>query len=151
MALKRTLGVGSRRASAHRGGAKGGRRQSRAPARRELSQRLGESAREARKRAGLTQADVAERIGVATEVYGRMERGLVLPSVTTLQRLCLVLQTPADLLLGLSAERGASWAREPALPPEPPPLRRLLRTLRHLQGPELRALGVMASLLRRES
>ncbi|HEX8705831.1 MAG TPA: helix-turn-helix transcriptional regulator, partial [Myxococcaceae bacterium] len=40
-----------------------------------LASTLGAVARAARMRAGLTQEDVAERIGMASEVYGRMERG----------------------------------------------------------------------------
>ena len=49
-----------------------------------LASILGAVARTARMRAGLTQEDVAERIGMASEVYGRMERGQMLPRVEKL-------------------------------------------------------------------
>ncbi|MFY0583547.1 helix-turn-helix transcriptional regulator [Cystobacter fuscus] len=112
---------------------------------------LGDTAREARKREGLTQADVAERIGVATEVYGRLERGLLMPSVPTLRRLCVTLGLAADALLALGPAEPPAWAR--AAPPpeqEPPQLRRLLRHLRKLSPEQLRALGNVAATLRRQ-
>ena len=68
-----------------------------------LSSILGAAVRTARVRAGLTQEDVAERIGMASEVYGRMERGQMLPRVENLRRLCLVLNVPPHELLGLES------------------------------------------------
>ncbi len=47
-----------------------------------LTVHLGTALREARLKAQLTQADVADRVDVATEVYGRMERGNLTPSTT---------------------------------------------------------------------
>jgi transcriptional regulator with XRE-family HTH domain len=119
--------------------------------RQHLAKSLGDTAREARKREGLTQADVAERIGVATEVYGRLERGLLMPSVPTLRRLCVTLRLAADALLALGPAEPPAWAR--AAPPpeqEPPQLRRLLRHLRKLSPEQLRALGNVAATLRRQ-
>jgi DNA-binding XRE family transcriptional regulator len=49
-----------------------------------LAKHLGKAARTARMRVKLSQADVAERVGISTEVYGRLERGGMLPSVPTL-------------------------------------------------------------------
>jgi transcriptional regulator with XRE-family HTH domain len=69
-----------------------------------LTVHLGEALRAARLKAELTQANVAERIGVATEVYGRMERGNLTPSVFSLRKLCMVLQLDADAALGLKAD-----------------------------------------------
>ena len=57
----------------------------REPVDHKLAVLLGGAAREARQRLGLTQGDVAERMGMAMEVYSRMERGKVLPSVSTLR------------------------------------------------------------------
>src|SRR6218665_875565 len=85
-------------------------------AKQKLSKALGDAAREARKREGVTQADVAERIGVATEVYGRLERGLLMPSVPTLRRLCLALKLPADSLLALGTPHPPAWAQAPSPP-----------------------------------
>jgi transcriptional regulator with XRE-family HTH domain len=62
-----------------------------------ISVQIGATAREARKRAKLTQEDVAERLGVAPEVYGRMERGVIMPSVSRLKKLCEVLGVSARI------------------------------------------------------
>lgn len=121
-------------------------------AKQKLSKALGDAAREARQRAGLTQADVAERIGVATEVYGRLERGLLMPSVPTLRRICVALNLSADALLALKSSHSSLW--EEASPPveyeEPPAMRRLLRNVRKLSPIQIRALSLVASTLRRE-
>jgi transcriptional regulator with XRE-family HTH domain len=117
-----------------------------------LSKALGDAARAARHQAGLTQADVAERIGVATEVYGRLERGLLMPSVPTLRRLCLALQMPADVLLALGSAHPPEWAEPPPSPPEPQDLymRRLMRHVRKLSSAQLRALSLVAATLSRD-
>ncbi len=47
----------------------------------------GDLLREARLRAGLTQAELAERVGTARSQISRYERGDVLPSLETLRRL----------------------------------------------------------------
>lgn len=120
-------------------------------AKQKLSKSLGDIAREARHQAGLTQADVAERIGVATEVYGRLERGLLLPSVPTLRKLCLALRLPADKLLSLSSAQPPVWTEAPA-PAErdAPQMRRLLRHARKLTAVQLRALAMVAATLRKD-
>src|SRR5687767_15566542 len=94
-----------------------------------LATTIGAAARSARSRLELTQADVAERIDVATEVYGRLERGGMLPSVQTLLKLCHELHVSADELLGL-ASHSPSNSRSSEPPPSPqerPEVRRLLR------------------------
>jgi transcriptional regulator with XRE-family HTH domain len=117
-----------------------------------LAANVGEIARQARLRAGLTQADVAERVGLATEVYGRLERGRMLPSVPSLRRLCIALRMPSDTLLGLNTGEVPTWAAE-AAPPEEfdevPELRRLMRTLRKLEGSQLKLIGLVASALQK--
>lgn len=116
-----------------------------------LSKAMGDMARAARMREGLTQADVAERIGVATEVYGRLERGMLMPSVPTLRRLCLALRLQADVLLSLGTAPPPPWAEEPtAGAPEEPQMRRLLRHVRKLNVPQLRALSLVAATLHGE-
>lgn len=96
-----------------------------------LAPRIGAACRAARQKLQLTQEDVAERVGLATEVYGRLERGNMTPSVPTLRKLCLCLNLSADVALALddTAE----------LPPRPiteeedsPDVRRLLRRVREL-------------------
>lgn len=115
-----------------------------------LSQRLGSTARRARLARGLTQADVAEELGIATEVYGRLERGKMLPSVQTLIRLSVALELSADALLGLTPgatpqlvarERGPSYDAEARLRP-------LVRTLRQLDANQLRVLAQVANALK---
>lgn len=74
----------------------------------ELAKQIGKRAREARDALQLTQAEVAERVGIATEVYGRLERGKMMPSVGTLVHLVRVLGVTADQLLSspyLSAQK----------------------------------------------
>ncbi|MBN1205154.1 MAG: helix-turn-helix transcriptional regulator [Myxococcaceae bacterium] len=117
-----------------------------------LATTVGESARLARMRAGLTQADVAERIGVATEVYGRMERGKMLPSVPTLLRLCVALRSGPDELMGMAPRNGSArespWAEEvPAGLDDTPEMRRLLRSLRRLRRPQLKLMHLVATAI----
>ena len=116
-----------------------------------LAANVGEIAREARQRAGLTQADVAERVGLATEVYGRLERGRMLPSVPSLRRLCIALRTPSDTFLGLNTGEVATWVAESDPPEydESPELRRLMRTLRKLDGAQLKLITLVAAALRK--
>lgn len=66
-----------------------------------LQKTLGASLRAARERMGLTQAEVARRATLAANVYGRIERGLMLPAVPTLRRLALALGISSDVLLSL--------------------------------------------------
>lgn len=67
---------------------------------RDLKKKLGGNMLAARRRVGLTQAEVARGVNMATEVYGRMERGLMLPSLPTLVRLGLTLEAEPSELLG---------------------------------------------------
>jgi transcriptional regulator with XRE-family HTH domain len=68
----------------------------------ELAKAIGRRARAARTALGLTQAEVAERVPLAAEVYGRLERGGMLPSVPTLMRLASVLSVEPSALVGAS-------------------------------------------------
>ena len=62
---------------------------------------IGVRARDARKKLQLTQEDVAERIDVSTEHYGRIERGQTLCSLLLFARLVHALNVSADCLLGV--------------------------------------------------
>jgi transcriptional regulator with XRE-family HTH domain len=108
---------------------------------------MAESLRAARQRLGWTQAEVAADIGVATAVYGRMERGLAQPSVRTLRKLAITLCVPSDTLLGL---RTADGQRLPVVASPAhaldPGLRCLARVLRGWAERDVRAL---VRLLRR--
>lgn len=117
---------------------------------RRLALSVGEEARSARMRAGLTQADVAERIGIAAEVYGRMERGKMMPSVPTLFRLCLALHLSADVGMGLvtAASVGAAlWEEDSREKDHLPEMRRLLRTLRRMSRGQLKLVNQVAAAI----
>ena len=113
-----------------------------------LARAMGEAARAARKRAGLTQAEAASRVGLAPGVYGRFERGAMMPSVQTLRRLSIALKIPSDALLGLDSAEVSQWVETPAPPQEDSDeLRRLSRNLRKLTPSDLKVLNVVASAL----
>ncbi len=109
---------------------------------RPLAMTLGGAALAARTRAGLTQAQVARGVGVQLEVYGRIERGEVFPSVPTLRRLCVTLGIGSDELLGLEGalepRGGTGEARA---------LRRLARAAKGLSVAQLRVLHRLAETL----
>lgn len=109
-----------------------------------LAAQVGSAARAARLRAEWTQEEVAERAGLVTEVYGRLERGHLLPSVPTLLRLCRVLRVDANALLGFSTSRPPSWLTPLTAPRVPPAARRLLRTVLRLTPRQLEVLGFAA-------
>lgn len=111
-----------------------------------VKRNLGTALLAARERSGLTQADVSSMVGLVPAVYGRIERGQMLPSVPTLYKLCLSLHMSADVLLGLGAEHllAESLSSEPVTPPE---LRRLANLLRELPPDSLRTLGALASAI----
>ena len=117
-----------------------------------LTAHLAAVVREGRKKAELTQADVAERVGLVTEVFGRLERGYLLPSVPTLRKLCRVLRLDANVVLGLDVEKDPSWLKAPE--PEadaPPELRRLGRTLRRMDSAQLAVMISTANALMRHT
>jgi transcriptional regulator with XRE-family HTH domain len=115
-----------------------------------LSSILGIAVRNARVRAGLTQEDVAERIGMASEVYGRMERGQMLPRVENLRRLCLVLNVPPHELLGLEAsDFQGPFSSEDVKPraDDSADMRRLLRRLRKLSATQVKLLSQISGAM----
>src|SRR4051812_8127723 len=112
----------------------------------ELAQALGAVARAAREREGLTQEDVAVQVDLVTQVYGRLERGGMLPSIETLRKLALGLRVSADELLGLGRERRAG-AGHPRSGDDRPDFRRLIRYVRTLDPAGLRVLLVVAGAL----
>lgn len=70
-----------------------------------LASVIGRNIASIRKQRGLTQGAVAERIEVDAETVSRFERGAVMPSVATLERLCAALECSwMDLLEGSSGD-----------------------------------------------
>ncbi|WP_309888077.1 helix-turn-helix transcriptional regulator [Archangium sp.] len=117
------------------------------PKNQSLRETLGATAREARQRLGLTQEDVADRLRMAPEVYGRMERGATAPSVFTLRKLCVALSFSADKALSLG---GDSPSALPAPHPEQPEarhMRRLFRRVQKLTPHSIRLLCQVAAML----
>ncbi|MFY0529816.1 helix-turn-helix domain-containing protein [Archangium gephyra] len=82
-----------------------------------LQPRLGTELRMARMRLELTQEQVAKAVGFVPTVYGRIERGDMVPSTPKLKALCALLGISADTLLGTNLQQ----APPPQEPPAPPP------------------------------
>ena len=59
----------------------------------------------ARRRADLTQEELAERAGLHKTDVSKMERGRMLPTAPRLLRLCVALGVSADFLLGLVEDK----------------------------------------------
>jgi transcriptional regulator with XRE-family HTH domain len=116
-----------------------------------LAKTIGEAARAARQRAQLTQADVAEMVDLVTEVYGRIERGGMVPSVPTLVRICRALRISADELLGLAGPDGTLKVMEPAgEQAERPELRPVIRVMRGLDSGQIKLLGRVAQAMKKD-
>jgi DNA-binding XRE family transcriptional regulator len=82
---------------------------------------LGRNIRQARCRLGLTQAQMAERIDMAPEVYGRLERGHLVPRLERFVAICRVLGESPDRLIsrGNSSEGDDAAPATTAGPPGP--------------------------------
>lgn len=63
-----------------------------------------ENLKQARQQKGLSQKDVAERIGVAKSTYSLYESGNREPNVQTIKRIADVLGVSADELLGIDTD-----------------------------------------------
>jgi transcriptional regulator with XRE-family HTH domain len=110
-----------------------------------LQRLLGNAARAARLRLGLTQAEVAKKVRLKSGVYGRVERGMMTPSVPTLRRMCETLGISSDVLLSLGAQ-----AREETAPTPPPGAGEhpeLSRIIHILQGWTPERLALLRKLL----
>ncbi|MCY0997949.1 helix-turn-helix transcriptional regulator [Myxococcus sp. MISCRS1] len=105
--------------------------------RQHLAALIGPVARTARSRLGLTQAEVAKQMGLASEVYSRLERGNMLPSVSTLHRLCEVLDVSPNELLG--------YTRAKPRDTDSPARRRLFYQVRQLDETRVRAILALLS------
>ena len=69
--------------------------------------KIGSNIRAARMRAGLTQEEMSEKIGVTPQYLSDLERGLVGTSIPTLIRICTDLNVSADFILfGNSKDSG---------------------------------------------
>ena len=67
---------------------------------------IGDRIKEARKKKGFTQEQLAERLDVSVEFVGQIERGLKLPSMNVFIKLIEALNVSADYLLRDSVSTG---------------------------------------------
>lgn len=91
-----------------------------------LQKRIGEAARTAREALGLTQAQVAQSASMSPAVYGRIERGGMMPSVPALRRMAVALGISPAVLLDMSPQEVPSSDRD--LTPEARKVVGLVRT-----------------------
>ncbi|MEF3304859.1 helix-turn-helix domain-containing protein [Paenibacillus sp. GYB003] len=84
---------------------------------------IGAQIAELRKNGGMTQTELAERLGVTHQAVSKWERGVSLPDLPTFAQLALLLGVPTDVLLGLVAKKrgdgGADSATNKTPEPEP--------------------------------
>lgn len=113
-----------------------------------LARKIGTAARKARDTLGFSQADAAERIGISPEFYGRIERGVTLPSTPTLVAMAEGLEVSTDVLLGRTAGKQVSQ-RAARVVAETPEVRRLMRRVRNADARTVRLLGEIAGALLR--
>ena len=70
-----------------------------------LRQQIGEKLKATRLQRNLTQAEVAERVGIDVTHISRLERGLSNPSLLTAYRICNVLNISLDFLFASQSTR----------------------------------------------
>lgn len=63
---------------------------------------IGERIKEARKKTGKTQVELAELINVRQKDVSRWENDVMVPTATTIISLCKALNVSADYILGLT-------------------------------------------------
>lgn len=78
----------------------------------ELAKQVGRAVAARRQIAGLTQAEVADRLGVGQEAMSRLERGTVMPTLVRLARLADILAVPITTLLEESSPSTADVTGE---------------------------------------
>ena len=73
-------------------------------------EKVGKAIAYLRKRAGYTQKDLADRIGISDKAVSKWERGLGLPEIGYLRKLSILLDTDSDsLLAGDVVHHDSSW------------------------------------------
>lgn len=69
---------------------------------------IGQSIQEARKKAKLTQKELAEKVGIATITVQQYERGVRTPKIETLQKIAQALNIDVGVLYGVEVDKGNS-------------------------------------------
>ncbi|HSP80404.1 MAG TPA: helix-turn-helix domain-containing protein [Myxococcaceae bacterium] len=113
-----------------------------------LQKTIGAVARAARERIGLNQSQVARLAGISPQVYGRIERGLMLPAVPTLRKICTALGISADALLDLKSSEVSRSVKEPPPSELTPEARQLVHLVRGLPPEKVKALLRVVSVVR---
>jgi transcriptional regulator with XRE-family HTH domain len=104
---------------------------------------LGQRVAERRKAAGMTQVQLAERLGIAQQTLAHYEGGTLRVAVATLLPLCEVLETSIEELVGMSTKRTAGGKRGPA-----PKIQQQLEQVSRLPKAKQRAIAqVLDSML----
>ena len=67
--------------------------------------KFSERLKDLRKQAGLTQVDVAERLGISQPAYASWERGVKKPTQENLVKIAQILNVSVDYLVGNSEEK----------------------------------------------
>ena len=67
-----------------------------------LKESLGKKLKERRNQLGLTQRQVADKLGIAQPIYQRFEKGIFECSYEQLRDICILFDISADYLLDLS-------------------------------------------------
>ena len=67
---------------------------------------IGQSIQEARKKAKLTQKELAEKVGIATITVQQYERGVRTPKIETLQKIAQALNIDVGVLYGVEVKKG---------------------------------------------
>lgn len=99
-------------------------------------QGIGQRVRMCRRALHLTQAEVAEKIGVSGSFLGHIERGMREPSMETLVNLCQVLNISPNELLGLEYAEMSAELPEQVTVSVPSLLQGMADLLKNLQIPE---------------
>lgn len=58
----------------------------------------------AREKRGLTQTELANKIGIKQQQYARYEKGINIMPITYLYKICVILDISADFIVGLTNE-----------------------------------------------
>lgn len=114
----------------------------------QLQKTIGAVARAARERIGLNQSQVARLAGISPQVYGRIERGLMLPAVPTLRKISTALGISADALLDLKPSDVSRSVKEPPPAELTPEARQLVHIVRGLPPKKVKAMLRVVSVVR---
>ena len=69
----------------------------------------GQSIAHLRKKAGLTQRELADYLGISDKAVSKWERGITFPDISFLQQLSIILDTDADSLLAGAIAHNEAW------------------------------------------